>query len=75
MIFWGVLGLIFIRIVYPKLSHLIEGIPNKKGVLISWILCLFLIFDSGLSCIAVSRWSQRNQGTPATNELRRKIDQ
>ena len=62
MIFWGFLGLIFIKIIYPFLSNYIEKIPNKIGHLLSIFLLVFLIFDMTISWTALFRQNLRRKG-------------
>lgn len=59
MIMWGVLGIFLIRIVYPKLSRWIERIPNRQGIVLSYVLLILLLIDAALSAMAVYRWNQR----------------
>lgn len=66
-IFWGVLGVFWIRVIYPWLSTMIEKIPNKVGVGLTYILLSLIIIDMVFSSLAVYRQSQRRQGIPATN--------
>lgn len=74
MIFWGALGLIFILKVYPPMSRMIEDIPNKQGLIITWFLVIFLIFDASISAIAVYRWNERLKGVEADNQFEQFID-
>lgn len=74
MLFWGALGLFFIIKVYPPMSRMIEDIPNKQGLIITWLLVIFLIFDASVSAIAVYRWNERLKGVEATNQFERAID-
>lgn len=74
-IFWGGLGLLWIRVICPKLSNLIEKIPNKIGIGLTYLLLIFLIFDMVFSSYAVYRQSQRRQGIPASNEIHRFFDE
>lgn len=75
MLFWGVLGLWFIERVYPKLSDLIEAIPNARGIFLTWVIGLFLVFDIGVSGIAVYRWSERTQDIPPASAFWQAVDQ
>lgn len=59
MIFWGFLGYIFVRFIYPLISEIIEKIPNKYGIFLSWILIILISADLLLSGIAVHRWQER----------------
>lgn len=62
-IFWGILAVIWIKLIYPFMSKWIEKIPNKVGVVLTWILFVFMIFDCTISCLAVDRMVKRHNGT------------
>ena len=74
MFFWGVLGLLFIKEIYPRMSRLIERIPNKWGVAVTWVLIIFLAFDMFISSVAVARQSARRAGRPARNGFEEFLD-
>ena len=63
--FWGILGLVWIKEIYPRLSRLIEKIRPKPGKIITVVLCIFLSLDMLLSVAAVYRRTERNKGIPA----------
>lgn len=73
--FWGILSLLFIKYLYPPLSVLIERIPNRHGIIITWILAAFLICDMTISAAAVMRQTSRNEGVPASNIIDEFLDE
>lgn len=73
-IFWGLLGVLWIKDIYPRMSKWILRIPNRAGILLTWALTAFLIFDCIVSGIAVMRWSQRIEGVPASNAFETFVD-
>ena len=62
---WGVLGLLWVKDLYPRVSRLIEKIPKKIGSPLTVILCVFMIADMFVSGTAVIRRGQRMKGIPA----------
>ena len=68
-IFWGALGVIWIKSIYPRLSVYVLMIPNKIGKALVWILLVFMVFDSVLSAFAVYRWSERVKGVKAESAV------
>ena len=50
--FWGIAAVVWLKIVYPRLSDLIEKIPIKAGSILTWILLIFMIFNAGMSTLA-----------------------
>ena len=61
--FLGIAAVVWLKIIYPKLSNLIEKIPIKTGNILTWILILFMIFNAGMSTLALNRYNQRQQGS------------
>ncbi len=72
---WGFLGLVFINHTLPFLTELIEKIPNRIGLWLTWILIIFMILDIAISAIAVKRQDLRRQGVPAGNAFIAFIDE
>lgn len=64
MLFWGILGVVLIKSIYPAMSRLIERIPNRQGILFSWVLLVLICADLAISSLAVARWDGRVQGRP-----------
>lgn len=65
MLIWGIICLIFMKVVYPFCSNLIEKIPERPGNIIFWTLFIFLIIDCALSLSAVIRMNLRHHNVPA----------
>lgn len=72
--FWGMLGLLWIREIYPLLSNIIERIPNNIGRTLTYILLIFVIFDCIFSSLAVYRQMQRRHNVPAINFIQQFYD-
>ena len=74
--FWGILGLVWVKELYPRISGWIERhLPNAWGVAISWVLALFMVANSLVSGGAVLRMAQRYVGVPATSSWQQRMDQ
>lgn len=69
MLWWGVLGVVFIKGIYPWLSGLIERIPRRPGLVLTWIIALFLATDLAISGAAVGRWVGRQEEQPPQSTL------
>lgn len=65
-VFWGVLGVMWIKSIYPRVAKIILKIPNKAGKIITWALTVFMIFNAAISLFAVWRWSERVHNVPAS---------
>ncbi len=68
-LFWGVLGVVWIKKIYPIMSELILKIPNKIGKIITWLLVAFFVFDSIVSLLALVRWSERIEYKEPKNKI------
>lgn len=65
-VFWGILGVLWIKSIYPRVAKIILKIPNKAGKIITWALTVFMIFNAVMSLLSVWRWSERVHNVPAT---------
>jgi len=74
-VFWGVLGVLWIKSLYPRFAKMILRIPNKWGKVITYILTVFFIINATVTLIAVIRWSQRIDLIPAEDPFLEFIDQ
>lgn len=72
--YWGILGVLMVKVIYPWFSRLIEKIPNNPGLGLTWILIIFMAFDLAISGLAVYRQSERKKGIPAGNVIEQFID-
>ena len=74
-VFWGIAAVVWVKEVYPRISALIEKIPMKVGKILTWVLVVLLAVDVALSCMALGRMDQREQGIPATNAVQQFLDE
>lgn len=65
--FWGILGVMWIKDLYPRFAKLILKIPNKIGKPMTWVLLAFMVVNTAVSGLAVFRWRERIDGKEATN--------
>ena len=66
-IFWGILGILWVRFIFPLLEHAIEKIPNKVGKILSIILVIYVSFDCIFSAGALLRQKERRNNIPTTS--------
>ncbi|MGN1408746.1 MAG: hypothetical protein ACI4XJ_01085 [Eubacteriales bacterium] len=74
-VFWGFLGVLWIKNLYPRLADMILKIPNKIGIIVTWVMIVFFIFDGAVTYVALARWSQRIDGVPASNSFWEFVDE
>ena len=72
--FWGFLSLVWVRIIYPSMSKLIEKIPPVTGKVITWALVAFLALDGLLTMTALIRYNHRLSDPAIRTDLERFID-
>lgn len=75
MLFWGLGGLFFIKVIYPLLSKIIEAIPYKLGKAVFPVLVAFVILDMVVSYSALIRQAQRQAGNPPITIVGQLYDQ
>lgn len=68
-IFWGLLGLFWIKLFFPLLIKIIDNIPHKFGNITMTILIIFLIFDIVITFLATNRLKERHNSIGADSKL------
>lgn len=68
-IFWGFLGLFWIKLCFPFLIKIIDKIPHKFGNIVMILLIIFLIFDILITFLATNRLKQRHNDIEPNNQL------
>ena len=66
-IYWGVLGVLWIKELYPRMAKVILKIPNKVGKPLTFVLLIFMVFNTVMTGLTTLRWMERCQGKPADN--------
>ncbi len=72
--FWGIAAVVWIKWLYPPLSHLIESIPDKIGKIITWVLVVFMACNIVVSMMALIRYDQRSNGIEASSSWQLTMD-
>ena len=49
-VFWGIMGLVWVKLIYPLFMKLIHKIPLKIGKVLFWIMFILILIDIILSC-------------------------
>ena len=68
-LYWGVLGVLWIKELYPRMAGLILRIPNKVGKPLTFVLAAFMLFNSVMTGLTTLRWMNRRQGVPPGNAV------
>ena len=72
--FWGILGLIWLKDTYPRISRIIEKIPSKVGIILTWVLFIYMAINMTLSALAVWRQAQRADGIESNSAITTFLD-
>ena len=66
---WGFVALLWIKVIYPKFSQVIEAIPRVVGKAVTFVLVLLLVFDTVLTGAVMLRASLRREDPKPRNFL------
>ncbi len=73
-VYWGIIGVFFLKIVYPVFLKMEKYLDRPKVIIISYILLVFVVFDVAISCIATVRQNERHEGIQASNKFDEFLD-
>lgn len=74
MLMWGVLGTLFAKLILPSLNHFLARLHTTAGIVIAWILIIFMIINLTVTCAAVTRWHERLNNIPSDNPFEQVLD-
>lgn len=72
--FWGIAAVVWMKMLYPKISGLIEKIPMKPGKIITWILTIFMCCNMFVSSLALIRSTERANHIPGESAWQQLMD-
>lgn len=73
-IIWGIMGATFLKYVYPFVDEFIKFIHKKTGNILTILVFVFMIFDMGISVLAVRRQVERRNGEPPDSSFESFLD-
>lgn len=74
-LFWGLLGVVWIKNLYPRMAAWILKLPNRVGKILTVAVVIFLLLDSVISFAAVWRWEERTRDIPPTDNISVVLDE
>lgn len=74
-IYWGFLGVLWIKELYPRMAKAILRIPNRIGRRLTAVLAVFMLLNTVMTGLTVLRWIERRAGEPANNRAETYFDQ
>ena len=57
--FWGILAVVWIKVIYPPMSAAIEKIPALAGKAVTWVIVFVMVCNGVLTCTAMIRYKGR----------------
>lgn len=72
--FWGIAAVIWIKIIYPNISKLLDKIPKKISNIIVLILFIFMVFNILVTIFALDRFDKRSNGIKAISKVEEYFD-
>ena len=74
--FWGIATVVWIKVLYPRMSNLIERLPMKAGKILTWLLVVFMVLNMAVSALAFGRYVERSTvDAPAQNIVTEFLDE
>lgn len=73
--FWGIMAIVWLKILYPWMSKGIERIPVRLGIVLTWVLVVFLTVDISISAACLFRMKTREMGIEASNRIEQYVDE
>ncbi len=58
-LFWGLLAVVWMKLLYPLLEKVIEQIPPLYGKIITWAIAFVMLFNGILTSAAMIRYTDR----------------
>ena len=68
-VFWGILGIVWIKLVYPQIQKIIDKFNQLESIKLMKITIIFLIFDTLLIFGAIDRAKKFEQKIPPSNKI------
>jgi len=72
--FWGVLAVVWIKIVYPGMSGAIERLPPFSGKIVTWIVVFVMFCNAALTSAAMIRYNTRSMRPEPANAFELFLD-
>lgn len=75
MFFWGILSLVWVKLLFPGVSRLIEKIPPLAGTVATWCLAVLMVLDMGVTGLAMVRYMERHYAQPTQTAVGQFLDE
>lgn len=72
--FWGAAALVWMKLVYPRLSRAIERVPVVAGKVVTWVVLVLMVCNATLTSLAMLRYQTRSHRPQSANQLEEFLD-
>lgn len=73
-IFWGLLAVVWIKVLYPPMERGIEKFPPLLGKIVTWVVVFVMLCDGLLTVCAMCRYTQRQTAPEPSNVIEEFLD-
>ena len=73
-IFWGLLAVVWIKVLYPPMDKAIEKFPPLPGKIATWIIVFVMVCNGLLTAGAMIRYTDRQTGPDSDNVIAQFLD-
>jgi len=76
--FWGIAAVVWLKVIYPRLSCLVEKLPYRWGKILCNCMIVFMIINMLVSSLALARYTERNtvpESAAADNAFSKFLDE
>ena len=74
-IFWGLLAVLWLRVLYPPMEQTIEKLPPLVGKITTWLLMALMLCNCALTCAAMLRYTDRRSEAPKSGIVESFLDE
>ena len=74
-IFWGLLAVLWVKILCPPMERAIEKIPPLPGKIITWIVLILMVCNALLTGAAMIRYNHRQSNPEPANVIEQLLDE
>ena len=74
-IFWGLLAVLWVKMICPPMERAIEKIPPLPGKILTWVMVLLMICNIVLTGAAMLRYTQRQTSPEPVNLIAQLLDE
>lgn len=72
--FWGALAVVWVKVIYPPMSAMIERLPAVAGKALTWVILLFMLCNAALTVAAMARFDSRSVRPESANPFEAFLD-